>query len=111
MKKPRIINVLGTDYKILIEEQEVIQKALGSDKVELDGLCDYETKTIYIDSDIAKEPYGYKTTLRHELIHSVIEESGLATQVSWARNESLVDWIALQFPKLYIIFEKLDLLN
>lgn len=110
MKKPRIINVLGTDYKILIEEQEVIQKALGSDKVELDGLCDYETKTIYIDSEIAKEPYGYKTTLRHELVHAFIEESGLATQVSWARNESLVDWLALQIPKISDTCNKLGLL-
>ena len=110
MKKPRIINVLGTDYKILIEEQEVIQKFLGSNKVELDGLCDYGTKTIYIDSEIAKEFYGYKTTLRHELVHAFIEESGLATQVSWARNESLVDWLALQIPKIADTCNKLGLL-
>lgn len=111
MKIPKKANVLGTEYKVMVKNQEEIQKIFNNKDLLVDGLCDYENKTIYIDSEIAKEPYGYKTTLRHELIHSAIEESGLATQVSWARNESLVDWIALQFPKLYKIFEKLDLLN
>lgn len=110
MKRPRKINILGTEYTILIEEQEEIQKVFENNKVEVDGLCDYETKTIYIDEDIAKSKYNYETTLRHEIVHAFIEESGLSTQVSWARNETLVDWVALQSPKLLKVFDELKVL-
>ena len=111
MRKPQKVNILGTEYSIVIKKQEEIQKALGNDKVEVDGLCDYQDKTIYIDDMIAKEPYSYTTTLRHEIVHAFIEESGLSTQVSWARNESLVDWIALQVPKISAVCSELNLLG
>lgn len=44
------------------------------------------------------------TTLRHEIIHVFLYESGLwASSVgtdSWAMNEEMVDWISIQFPKI-----------
>lgn len=46
-----------------------------------------------------------KETLRHEIVHAFFNESGLADSSStvegaWAKNEEMVDWIALQGPKL-----------
>lgn len=45
--------------------------------------------------------------IRHELIHAFIYESGLSNENKWAENEELVDWIAIQFPKLKKCFEKI----
>lgn len=44
-------------------------------------------------------------TLRHEIIHAYLNESGLqwntfAEQKAWAKNEEMIDWIAIQFPKI-----------
>jgi hypothetical protein len=53
-----------------------------------------------------------KATLRHEIIHAFLHESGLSgssvTDVPWAVNEEMVDWFAIQFPKMIKVFEQLD---
>ena len=52
------------------------------------------------------------TTIRHEIIHAYLMESGLNGSANgvdcWARNEEMVDWFAIQFPKILKTFEKLD---
>lgn len=47
-----------------------------------------------------------KQTLRHEIVHAFFDESGLASSSlgidgPWAKNEEMVDWFALQGPKIY----------
>ena len=37
--------------------------------------------------------------LRHEIVHAFLIESGMF-QASWGGNEDIVDWIALQIPKM-----------
>ena len=44
--------------------------------------------------------------LRHEIVHAFLYESGLDVSSEWARNEEIVDWIALQTPKLQKAFEE-----
>lgn len=44
-------------------------------------------------------------TLRHEIVHSFLDESGLQSSSvtldgAWARNEEMVDWIAWNGPKI-----------
>ena len=46
-----------------------------------------------------------KVVIRHELIHAFLFESGLDA-ASWAMNEEMVDWFALQAPKLMKAFEE-----
>ena len=41
-----------------------------------------------------------KKVVRHEIVHAFLTESGLAENSFWAQNEELVDWIAIQGPKL-----------
>lgn len=43
---------------------------------------------------------------RHELIHAFLYECGLNDSSDWARNEELIDWLAIQFPKINVLFEK-----
>lgn len=38
--------------------------------------------------------------VRHEIVHAFLKESGLDCNSDWARNEEIVDWIALQGPKI-----------
>ena len=50
-----------------------------------------------------------KCTIRHELVHAFLNESGLqwnsfAPDKARAKNEEMVDWFAIQFPKMYEAF-------
>ena len=100
------INIMGTDYKIIEE--------LTNDN---DGYCDSSDKTIVIDSSLNREPTGndkknlksYKRkVLRHEIIHAIMEECGMSYHDDMA-NERYVDWIAIMYPKIKQIFEKLKI--
>ena len=50
--------------------------------------------------------------IRHEIIHAFLFESGLAQNTndveSWAMNEEMVDWLAIQFPKLLKAFKEAE---
>ena len=108
-----IINVLGTEYTITVkkyDEDEVFERR------SIDGYCDGLTKQI-VQCDMhtykgwEHEPEAtikeaQKQTLRHEIVHAFFNESGLADSSlnldgAWAKNEEMVDWIALQGPKIY----------
>ena len=115
----RTVNVLGTEYLIRFETSENIP-ALNT----LCGYCSHNSHEIVINQnvDYFKDKtdewiiYDIKCTLRHELIHAFFFESGLA-QVSavyngaWAQNEEMVDWFALQSPKIFKAFAELDLVE
>lgn len=95
------INVLGTDYAV-IERGRCEDKQLD-DK---DGYCDDSVKEIII-AHLEPEPDSKKDLntvhqkiLRHEIVHAFLCESGLSCNSDWAENEELVDWIAIQGPKL-----------
>ena len=110
------INILGTEYKIIIknvEEEPRLKKNWG--------LTDTYTKEIIIADDCDKETeescknlIKFKNKLiRHEIIHAFFYESGMkecssATQ-SWAENEEMVDWFAIQSPKIFKIFKELKI--
>ena len=55
----------------------------------------------------------YKKTLRHELVHAFLYESGLFnnTNSDWAKNEEVVDWIAIQFEKMLKVFIELQCID
>ncbi len=43
--------------------------------------------------------------LRHEVIHAFFSESGLD---DYSSNEELVNWIAIQFPKMLQVFKEIE---
>lgn len=117
MKKK--VNILGTTYTIRRVDAGQDEYM---DKMQFGGYCDGTAKEIAILNmktlpDFANEPGEVITraeneTLRHEVIHAFFNESGLkwnATLVekSWVKNEEMVDWIAIQFPKILKVFMKL----
>lgn len=93
------VHILGEVYSI-VEDGSII----NSDGA--DGLCERLTKTITIvpkdkilDEECSDEERTkrYNEVMRHEIIHAFFFESGLSR---YATDEDLVDWIAVQFPKL-----------
>lgn len=99
------INILGTEYELVESNEELDENLKGKD-----GYCDTSIKLCVVE-EMNDEGAGFKKNLpeykkavkRHELIHAFLYESGLDT-CSWAGNEEMVDWMALQFPKMMKAF-------
>lgn len=107
------INVLGTEYTITIKKYDEDctfkrYKANGYCSSTEKGivLCDMATYPDWEDETDSVREKQMAETLRHEIVHAFFEESGLSTnsnpvEEAWARNEEMVDWIAMQGPKIY----------
>ena len=101
------VNILGTEYSIKRQKGKETAKLENAD-----GICEFYSKEIAIDdfeptSETVANPNLYKKkVLRHEIVHAFLYESGLDASSEWARNEEIVDWIALQAPKLQKAFEE-----
>lgn len=114
------VNVLGTEYKISVKRYDEDETFTRESFV---GYCDGYTKEIVIcDMSTckgweheAKETVeiAQKEILRHEIVHAFFNESGLSANAnaiggSWAKNEEMVDWIALQGVKIYDAWKAVD---
>lgn len=103
------VNILGTEYKVIREAFK--------DK-DIDGYCDYTSREIRIRNDNVNEVEDFeelmRKQLRHEIIHAFLAESGLQANYEHYRqfghDETLVDWMAIQFPKIYKAFREADAL-
>ena len=87
---------------------------------ECDGYCDYSIHRIVVKDyteQERREPMSmadlevYKRKcLRHEIVHAFLYESGLSVNASkvdcWATSEEIVDWIAIQGPKIYAAWQQ-----
>jgi hypothetical protein len=110
MSEIKKVNVCGAEWTIS-------QRNPSEDKYleKVDGYCDYTTNEIVYDphpysdipegEDFAAPETENKRIVRHELVHAFLFESGLANDTGWARNETIVDWIARQFPKMLKAFQ------
>lgn len=111
LTESRKINVLGTDIKIVFREEKE-----DSQLEDLGGYYDSSESLIVVKiPEKDKHSLGnlenwQKKTLRHEIIHAFLYESGLDWSASasdcWATNEEMVDWLAIQIPKIYTIFRE-----
>lgn len=103
------VNVLSTVYRI-----KYVPSLDGRG-----GETDFYTKEIRI-SEQEDIPAEYKTdnlkemqrhVLRHELIHAFLFESGMdqssAAHEAWAVNEEMIDWMAIQMPKIMAAFDSI----
>lgn len=112
----RKINILGTEYTIYLRTGEECKKL---DENDAGGFCEPYAKELYVrdlprekpdPATVAKPEGNVKHNIRHEITHAFLFESGLAVCSNWAANEELVDWIALQAPKLAKAFEEAEAL-
>ena len=117
MKKT--VNILGTKYaikRVNWGQDEYMER------MRFGGYCDGGTKTIVIlnlkstpdwkdeNEEVIKRQE--RETIRHEVVHAFLNESGLgyntfSASEAWAKNEEMVDWFAIQFPKIHKAFKEL----
>ncbi len=79
-----------------------------------DGYCDPTLRLIVvanrdIDTEIGDFKSYQKQVLRHEIIHAYMYESGLGSDwehKQYGQEETTVDWIARQFPRLLKTFKE-----
>ena len=103
------VNVLGTEYRI-----RYVPSLDGRG-----GETDFYTKEIRI-SEQEDVPLEFKTdnlkemqnhVLRHELIHAFLFESGMdqssTAHEAWAVNEEMIDWMAIQMPKIMDAYDSI----
>lgn len=99
------VNVLGAEYTVSVSNSSKEPRLTNCD-----GFCDDTTHEIFADdyqqsaTDLdSKRNLKVQTAkvIRHEIVHAFFFESGLAENSIFGQNEELVDWIAIQGPKLY----------
>lgn len=109
------VNILGTEYSI-----ELLTKTQDEYLKQVDGYCDKTSKRIVVrvqDENDKKDvsvidnyDVYLRTMLRHEIIHAFLFESGLHNNFShpaWGHDETMIDWIAVQFPKIQEVMEQI----
>lgn len=107
-----VINVLGTEYTVM-ETDQTQEPNLSK----CDGFCDKTSKRIVIttktkDSDLENWEWYRGKILRHEIIHAFFMESGLQENFEskpYGVSETVVDWFAIQYPKIKQIFDELNI--
>ena len=108
------INVLGTVYTLKFVPNDNDYPLLSG----ANGYMDPTVREIVIrtdfsdDEDIQNPEFIIKKNIRHEVIHAFLYESGLDCNsnkvTSWATNEEMVDWFALQFPKIIEVLKSIS---
>lgn len=111
LTEARTINVLGTDIRVLFREEKQDQKLQ-----ELGGYFDATENLIVVkipEKDLmscGNLENTQKKVLRHEIFHAFLHESGLDWSASpvdcWSTNEEMIDWLAIQSPKIFKVFRE-----
>lgn len=112
--KSSVVDILGTEYSIHRQSSKENPKLEGNN-----GICEQYSKEIILNT-LEEEKRDVmcvenveefeKKTLRHEIIHAYLGESGLRSSSEWAENEEMVDWFAIQLPKIFKTFKELDVI-
>lgn len=119
----RMLNILGTQYEIIKKDYH---EEPNFERGKIDGFCDTLLKQIVycnmkthigwegIGEDACR--YQEALTLRHEIIHAFLFESGLGPNSStsedgWAINEEMVDWFSIQGQKIYFAWNQVGILD
>lgn len=117
------VNILGTEYTI---ERKAFTDDPDFERRSISGYCDGYLKQI-VHCDMSTYP-GFeketkelldkveKSVLRHEITHAFFNESGLmgssyVSKDAWAENEEMIDWFAIQSPKIFRVFSELGIID
>ncbi len=106
------VNILGSEWNVKFGNEKEYPNLTN-----VDGYTDLSTREIVVDDmEASQGQIGAKADLesyqkqvvRHEIIHAFLLESGLDSNSnsadSWAVNEEMVDWFAIQSPKIFKLF-------
>lgn len=112
------VNILGSEWNVKFGSEKEYPNLTN-----VDGYTDLSIREIVVDDmETSKGQIGAKSDLesyqkqvvRHEIIHAFLLESGLDSNSnstdSWAVNEEMVDWFAIQAPKIFKVFSEFELM-
>lgn len=116
------VNILGTEYRILYLDYTADPKFKENDCA---GYTSYAKKTVvyckmrtypgWENEDPEVIAAQEDRMLRHEILHAFLNESGLGANTlevnGWARNEEMIDWLAMQLPKIFLVFGALGIVT
>lgn len=111
------VSILGTEYTVEVRQYDEDEYFKARS---VDGYCTAETHEIIL-CDLSTFPglekeelqtieAAQKHTFRHEIVHAFFNEIGLQDSAgqydtAWSKNEEMVDWIAIQGPKIYAAWQ------
>lgn len=103
------LNILGAEWNIEYRNADANPDLDGRD-----GYADPSANLIVIankrkDDDVLDFKEIQKRCLRHEIIHAFLFESGLGLNFEhsqYGHEGTMVDWIAIQFPKILKVFKE-----
>lgn len=102
----KTVNILGTEYEIEFD----------FDSTEADGEAQFYSKKIKIrptekmlddDCTIEEKREREKEVIRHEMLHCALYEAGAD---EYARDEDIINLLAILSPKIFKTFQELDIL-
>lgn len=107
------INILGAKWNIEYRNADADPGLDGGG-----GYTDPSANLIVIankrkDDDVLDFKEIQKRCLRHEIVHAFLFESGLGPNFEhpqYGHEETMIDWIAIQFPKILKAFKEADCL-
>lgn len=112
------VNILGSEWNVKFGNEKEYPNLTN-----IDGYTDLSIREIVVDDmEASQGQIGAKADLesyqkqvvRHEIIHAFLLESGLDSNSnsadSWAVNEEMVDWFAIQSPKIFKVFNEYNLM-
>lgn len=113
-------NILGSDWTIRFVNPDENAVMTERNMFAYEYCISHEIVCTHIDYYHSKDHMTEEellslvcTSLRHEIIHAYLDESGLGScslpAEAWAVNEEMVDYFATMMPKIYKTFEELDL--
>lgn len=115
-KPDLVVKVLGTKYRVYLNVSDKDDKTLEH----MSGYCDKTDKRIVIaklseDCNLANPTEYMKYVIRHELVHAFLFESGISGDTVWdidgqEHPEHMVEWIAMQTPKMAKLFKRIGVL-
>ncbi len=111
------VNILGSEWTLkIVRDDPAFEEATGyvNDAARIIMIEAVKMKEGALDFDLQSQYIDQKRTIRHEVLHAYLYESGLAhssnSAENWAVNEEMVDWFARMSPKIFATYKELKVL-
>ena len=102
------VNILGAENLIIIDDEMHRTERDGAERRYLHEIS-LRPKSDMLNSEATdyERALRFNEVGRHEILHAFFDESGLE---GYSEDEQLINWLAVQSPKIFKIFAELDLL-
>ncbi len=102
------VNILGAEYKIIIDDEMHRTEMDGEERRYLHKIS-LRPKNDMLNNEATdyERALRFNEVGRHEILHAFFDESGLE---GYSEDEQLINWLAVQSPKIFKVFTELELL-